>query len=184
MPNTDLLIGGNLMHPLDGDAFWRLGDKETVRAAWNEVTTSQVIAASRIVCYSYGCANLWDRWRQLVQHGAKPLHKLLVIVAGVPDSWLGQFGVGIWHAPDFIQQAVCFNIDVIPVLSPQSYPLRNAGATRYSLLPGNLNMMLPLYTKYANIDCNSLVAGFDEVSKHTHIKDAPEVIAAINNLLV
>lgn len=121
-----LVTAGWLMKLGDGSAYWSL--KERLESLSHTVVLRQceemgngpsledLLAADVIIVYSYGTATLWDimhKYRKQIA-AAKKQWKGLIIVAGVPDWALGQLYGSIWHAPEFFDRAVCFQVTAIP----------------------------------------------------------------------
>jgi hypothetical protein len=90
------------------------------------------------IVYSYGCADLWKNLADMrsqpgaaVPQAAVPQFDHLVIIAGVPRLWDGQFEVtdanGVWHVdPAIWRAATCFQPRGIVI--PQSQFIKNESA--------------------------------------------------------
>ena len=85
------------------------------------------------IVYSYGCARLWKSLCDLKRigngiSGFGPFDHL-VIIAGVPRFWDGQFEIsdtnGVWHVdPQVFRAATCFSPRDFCL--PESQPIKNA----------------------------------------------------------
>ncbi len=174
-----LLIGGKDMKVNGSSRFWTLiylltaaghdvRAKECVETGSpdNKVTRADVEWSDAYIVYSWGCASLWHLWHSIVFATSK----ILIIIAGVPDAGLQQFYVNLWHAPTFIEWAICFDVNDIPT----SCTLQN---------PGNVDIDfgqdIPS-TKYVNVNCGNL---FPLImlpgQKHVGLVEKQEVIDSI-----
>jgi hypothetical protein len=182
-----LLIGGRGMVAGGNSKYWMLavmlravGHEVRVRecvetgSAEGKVTAEDVLWAEVIVGYSNGIASLWHLWHKLAAAGYTLALKLLVIVAGVPDTALGQFYLGLWHVPEFVGTAVCFDVNDIPA----SCTIQNAGAV-------DIDFGQPLSTaRFNNVHCGNLFPVVMPIAaKHIGIVEKQEVIDAIASLI-
>ena len=183
-----LIIGGFTMTITDGEAYWSLA--QTLAAPGNAtrirecaqsgqlapVTPADLLWADAVICYSYGMASYINLAHALAPSWpAGKTHQLLVVIAGVPDFWMGQFYTDLWQLPEFVDSARCFQVDAVPA----SEPIRNRDA-----LWLNFGQPIPAGTRWANFNCNPLVANLAPIDKHTHIQNHPQVHAAIAALFV
>ncbi len=174
-----LLIGGKDMKVNGPSKFWTLvallksaGHEVRAKACvqtgkTSKVTQADVAWADVYIVYSWGCASLWHLWHSLVFADSK----MLIIVAGVPNVSLLQFYVNLWHAPTFIDRAVCFDVNDIPT----SCTFQNPGAVDI-----DFGQAIPADAKYLNINCGNLFPVIAIPStKHVGIVEKQEVIDAI-----
>lgn len=180
-----LLISGKGMKLGSASRFWTLiallrANGHTVRAKQclqtgpvaNKVTPQDVQWADVIVPYSWGTASLWHIWYTILK--APTPTKLLIMIAGVPDAKMAQFGFGIWHAPTFVERAVCFDVCDIP----NSYTFQNPGAVDI-----DCGQAIP-DTRYVNVNCGNLFPVFSIPSfKHANIIEKTIVIDSIVSLV-
>ncbi len=136
-------------------------------------TLNDLLWATDIVVYSYGCATVWHEWHQAQPPIIGTPYESLSIVAGVPDLALGQFKIGLWHAPRMVKKVRCFNVADLAI----SCDLKETPTVR-------IGECYDQTVHAMNIDCNPL---FSPVmfpgQKHEQIKDHPQVLSAIADLL-
>ncbi|HUO07939.1 MAG TPA: hypothetical protein VM008_06545 [Phycisphaerae bacterium] len=181
-----LIVGGFGMAIGDGEVYWTLGETlaingnvtrlrecdQTGKAA--PVTSDDIIWADAVVCYSYGMASYINLVHDLAKDWPNgKIHQLLVVVAGVPDFWMGQFYTDLWQLPAFVQLGRCFQVDAIPA----SEPIQNGGNAW-----ANFGDALPANTRWGNFNCDALFASLLPVDKHTHIQNDPQVVSAIQSI--
>lgn len=141
----------------------------------NACTVADVAAAKKIIVYSYGASTLWDLMFSQQPMLLSGKYDALVIIAGVNDVWKGQ-GPNVWHVPDCFARAICFQINVLEP-APVSHQIHNPEAITIDIdtPAGDARWN----SRLLNVVCDSLVAGLDEISKHTTIENHPRVIAAV-----
>lgn len=180
-----LLISGKGMKLGSVSKFWTLAPRfrakgHTVRAKQclqtgptaNKVTVADVQWADIIIGYSWGTASLWHIWFTLLK-AATPT-KLLVVIAGVPDAKMLQFGINIWHAPTFVKRAVCFDVCDVP----NSYTFQNPGAVDI-----DCGQAIP-DAPHVNVNCGNLFPVFAIPGyKHVNIIEKQLVLDSIVNLV-
>lgn len=167
-----LVIGGNGMQVTNGSLYWSLGKLlstlghetrlreccETGLGA-DRVSIDDVSWADGYVVYSYGCASLWNLWHELQSVATR---RFLVILAGVPDFWLSQFGLALWHVPAFMTRALCLDIRDLPT----SCTIQN---------PSDV---------YINVNLDHLFPSIMPIGqKHILVKEKPEVIQSITSFI-
>jgi hypothetical protein len=95
------------------------------------------------IVYSYGCARLWRDLAGLKDGGeVAAMIDHLVIIAGVPRLWDGQFEIsdarGIWHIdPQIIKAATCFSPRGVCI--PESQPIKNPSPVFQNVLVADVD---------------------------------------------
>lgn len=187
-----LLIGGWLMTVNDGNPFWSL--KERLEAAghqvrvrecaedwWGQgarqkVTLDDVLWTDAVTCYSYGMASFKD----ILHDNARTwptdkVFKMAVIVAGVPDWWMGQCYGFVWQLEPFIKSGRCLQVSAIPGSAPITNELTKSVSIESVATP----WIETSDAQYINIDIDKIIPH----PRHTEIVRIPWVIDAIYTML-
>ncbi len=203
MDKNLLIVGGYLMRlsgaPDDpawrrafamGHSYWRLADTGIAKgynvrlrecmqdwpgrpAERFPCTPDDLRWATHVVVYSYGAATAWHQWHEMNPPLEGTPYEVLALVAGVPDLALGQFKIGLWHAPHTVKTVRCFDVHDVPV----SCTLKDTGTV-------NIGDDYDTTLHGMNINCDKLFAPLMMPGqKHEQIKDHPQVLAAIADLL-
>lgn len=166
MQLNGLIVSGFLMKENDGSAYWQFADTlKTIpgvtflERAWNDLNDEDLVGRDFVICYSWGVASVFKAFERMKQRGLTL--PVLIILAGVPRGFLQCIAVTAnkgWQVPDFVAEAICLQVDSIPV----SWPIANAGPNRVNVvlteIPGNDHINVQSSKEFHDLVFNIIAA--------------------------